>query len=109
VLDAAHLERLREALGGPRIAALIAGLPDDARPHRERLAAPDATRDLDHTRRAAHALKGIAANLGLRALAELTGEIEEACAEGGGERTAELCERVEAVWLESYARLREVP
>jgi signal transduction histidine kinase/FixJ family two-component response regulator/HPt (histidine-containing phosphotransfer) domain-containing protein len=106
VLDREHLRLLLEALGPGKVAALIDGLPDDAGPHRTRLDAASARGDLDETRGAAHALKGIAANLGLLALAELSGAIEEACAEGHGADAARLCGRVESVWLESYAELR---
>ena len=109
VLDREHLRLLLEALGQARVAKLIDGLPDDAGPHRERLAAASARGDLGEARRAAHALKGIAANLGLLALADLTGAIEEACAEGLGEDTARLCERVEEVWQEGYTELRRIP
>jgi signal transduction histidine kinase/FixJ family two-component response regulator len=106
VLDREHLRLLLEALGRGKVAALVDGLPDDAGPHRARLAAASARGDLDETRGAAHALKGIAANLGLLALAELSGAIEEACAEGHGADAARLCGRVESVWQESYAELR---
>jgi signal transduction histidine kinase/DNA-binding NarL/FixJ family response regulator len=109
VLDREHLQALLEALGQARVAALIEGLPDDAGPQRERLAAASARGDLEETRRAAHALKGIAANLGLLALAGLSGAIEEACAEGHGEDAARLCLRVDAVWQESYGELRRLP
>ena len=109
VLDRDHLRLLLDALGRSKVAALIDGVPDDARPHRERLAAASTRDDLGETRRAAHALKGIAANLGLLALAELTGAIEEACAEGHDEDVARLCQRVEAVWQESYTLLRRLP
>jgi signal transduction histidine kinase/DNA-binding NarL/FixJ family response regulator len=106
VLDAEHLRLLLEALGKSRVAALIEGLPEDAGSHRESLGAASARGDLAEVRRAAHALRGIAANLGLSALAELTGAIEEASVEGRGEEVARLCERVETVWQESYRSLR---
>jgi hypothetical protein len=108
LLDEDHLRRLQEALGASRIAALIDGLPADARPHRERLAAASARRDLDGMRAAAHALKGIAANLGLVRFAELGGEIEEACAGGRADEAARLCERIDASWEEAYERLRRL-
>jgi len=109
VLDREHLRLLLEALGRGKVRALIDGLPDDADPHRARLAAASERGDLDETRGAAHALKGIAANLGLLALAELSGAIEEACAEGHGADAARLCGRVENLWQESYAELRRLP
>jgi hypothetical protein len=104
VLDEAHLRLLQDALGAPKVTALIDALPEEARPHRERLAAggnPDDLRD------AAHALKGLALNLGLTALAELSGAIETACDAQRSDEVARLCEGVEAAWRESYARLRD--
>jgi signal transduction histidine kinase/DNA-binding NarL/FixJ family response regulator len=105
VLDREHLQALLEALGRARVAALIEGLPDDAGPHRARLAAASVRGDLEEARRAAHALKGIAANLGLLALARLSGAIEEACVEGLHEEAVRLCESVESVWQDSYTKL----
>jgi signal transduction histidine kinase/DNA-binding NarL/FixJ family response regulator len=109
VLDRAHLELLLGALGRGRVEALIEALPEDAAPHRQRLAATSSQGDREATRRAAHALKGIAANLGLLALADLTGAIEEACAEGQDAVADRLCRSVEAVWQESYTELRRLP
>jgi hypothetical protein len=104
VLDEAHLRLLRGALGASKLTALIDGLPEEARPHRERLATGG---DLDDLRSAAHALKGLALNLGLTALAELSGAIEAACDARQHDDAARLCERVEASWRESHARLRD--
>jgi hypothetical protein len=104
VLDEAHLRLLHDALGAPKVRALIDGLPEEARPHRERLASGG---DRDDLRSAAHALKGLALNLGLSALAELSGAIEAACEASQHEQAARLCERVEESWRESLARLRE--
>ena len=105
VLDEAHLHSLRAALGTERVASLIDALPEEARPHRERLAAAGREGDLGELRHAAHALKGLALNLGLGALAELSASIESACAAREREEAARLCERVEACWQESYASL----
>jgi CheY-like chemotaxis protein/HPt (histidine-containing phosphotransfer) domain-containing protein len=104
VLDEAHLRLLLDALGASKVTALIEGLSEEARPHRERLAAGG---DLDDLRSAAHALKGLALNLGLTALDELSGAIEAACETRQSEEAARLCERVQASWRESYARLRD--
>jgi HPt (histidine-containing phosphotransfer) domain-containing protein len=106
VLDEAYLNRLLDALGRARVAALVDGLPEESRPHRERIAAPSAPTDLDGTRRSAHALKGFAANLGLVHLAELSGAIEEACDSGDAPQVAELCPRVEPSWSDAFAALR---
>ena len=102
VLDEAHLRLLVDALGAPKVKVLIDGLPEEARPHRERLAASG---DLDDLRGAAHALKGLALNLGLTALAELSGAIEAACEAQRSDEVARLCTGVEERWQESYALL----
>jgi len=106
VLDEAYLHRLLDTLGRSRVAALVDGLPEESRPHREQIAASGAPTDLDGTRRAAHALKGFAANLGLVHLAELGGAIEEACSSGDVSLVAELCPRVEPSWSDAFAALR---
>jgi hypothetical protein len=105
VLDESHLRGLLGALGRERVAALIEALPEEARPHRERLAAADGGADLAELRRAAHALKGIALNLGLGALAELSGAIETACDGDRGDEARRLCAALEARWTEAYAVL----
>lgn len=51
-------------------------------------------------RSAAHALIGLASNLGLTAFAELGGAIEAACDARQHDEAARLCERVEASWRE---------
>jgi signal transduction histidine kinase/DNA-binding NarL/FixJ family response regulator len=107
VLDEDHLRRLFDALGPARVAALIDGLPEDARPHREQLVAASARNELDGMRNAAHALMGIAANLGMLSLSELSAAIEQACDEGRADAATQLCDGVTACWDEAYARLRE--
>jgi CheY-like chemotaxis protein/HPt (histidine-containing phosphotransfer) domain-containing protein len=102
VLDEAHLRLLQDALGAPKVTALIDALPEEARPHRERLAAGG---DPDDLRGAAHALRGLALNLGLTALAELSSAIETACDAQQGDEVARLCKGVEERWQESYALL----
>ena len=108
VLDEDHLRRLFDALAPARVAALIDGLPEDARPHREQLVAASARNDLDGMRNAAHALTGIAANLGMLSLSELSAAIEQACGEGRADAATQLCDGVTACWDEAYARLREL-
>ena len=74
---------LVDSLGAAKVAQLIAELPEHARPHRD--ASRRRARPMPISPRsqaAAHALTGMAANLGLTALAELTGSIEEACRAG---------------------------
>jgi CheY-like chemotaxis protein/HPt (histidine-containing phosphotransfer) domain-containing protein len=108
LLDEEYLRALLDALGGTKLAALIDGLPADSRSHRERLKEASARGDLDEARAAAHALTGIAANLGLRALADLTREVEQACAEGRGSAVSVLAARVSSVFDESYTCLRQM-
>jgi hypothetical protein len=48
----------------------------------------------------------MAASLGLTALAELTGAIEEACLEGRADRVAALCGRLEPSMDTALAGLR---
>jgi HPt (histidine-containing phosphotransfer) domain-containing protein len=62
--------------------------------------------DLVGVRAAAHSLSGMAASLGLTALSELTGTIEEACLEGGADRVAALCDRLDPSLDEALAELR---
>ena len=107
-LDRDYLRALQDALGQTKLAALIDGLPADARPHRDRLEAASARGDLEDARAAAHALTGIAANLGLRALGDLTREVERACAEGRGTAVSGLAARVSSVFDEGYTDLRQL-
>jgi HPt (histidine-containing phosphotransfer) domain-containing protein len=84
---------------------LISELPQHARPYRDRLGAARSDTDLAQMRAAAHALAGMAGNLGLTALAELTGAIEEACHEGRGAEAVSLCDRLDASFEDALARL----
>ena len=105
-IDESYLRLLVDSLGAAKVGHLISELPQHARPHRDRLAATarDDT-DLAQMRAAAHALAGMAANLGLTALAELTGAIEDACRAGGATEAASLCDRLDATFEAALARL----
>jgi signal transduction histidine kinase/FixJ family two-component response regulator/HPt (histidine-containing phosphotransfer) domain-containing protein len=105
IVDEAYFRLLVDALGATKVGELIAGLAEEARPHRERLAEARVRHDLTGVRAAAHALKGIAANLGLEALATLTGAIEEACVEGDAGRVGPLCHRLDASFDDALVRL----
>jgi HPt (histidine-containing phosphotransfer) domain-containing protein len=61
--------------------------------------------DLGQMRAAAHALTGMAANLGLTALADLTGAIEEACRAGHAGEAAALCQQLDATFEDVLARI----
>jgi signal transduction histidine kinase/HPt (histidine-containing phosphotransfer) domain-containing protein/ActR/RegA family two-component response regulator len=105
VVDEAYLRLLVDALGGPKVRELIAGMPADARGCRDRLPQALARGDLAGARGAAHGLRGIAANLGLTALADLAGAIEDACAAGAAERAAALSQELDARLAQALSRL----
>ena len=105
-IDEEHLRRLVDALGPAKVDELVATLAEDARLHRERLAEAQNLGDLAGVRVAAHALSGMTSSLGLTALSELTGAIEEACLEGQADRVAALSDRLDASMAAGLARLR---
>jgi CheY-like chemotaxis protein len=82
LLDEAYLRALVDALGAAQVAALAAALPEELAPHMQRLAPAASATEVTALRAPAHALKGVAANLGLSALAELAGAVEEAARAG---------------------------
>ena len=59
-------------------------------PHERRLTTAPPGTDVRTLRAPAHALKGVASNLGLAALAALAGAVEEAALEGDAARLAKL-------------------
>jgi signal transduction histidine kinase/CheY-like chemotaxis protein/HPt (histidine-containing phosphotransfer) domain-containing protein len=95
VVDEEHLRSLVDALGPAKVEALVAQLPEHAAAHRQQLADALVRGDLASARSAAHALSGMAGSLGLSALAELTGAIEQACFAGKAERAATLSDRLD--------------
>jgi two-component system sensor histidine kinase/response regulator len=105
VLDEEHLRLLVESLGPEKVKELVTELPEHMRPQRERLVEAQAVGDLGGVRAAAHVLTGMAASLGLTALSELTGAIEEACLEGQVERVATLGNRLDPSIDAALARL----
>ena len=105
-VDEDYLRQLAEALGPAKVEELVTALPEHVRPHRERLAEAQAMGDLAGVRAAAHALSGMAASLGLTALSERTGAIEEACLAGQADRVSALCDRLDPSLDEAFARLR---
>jgi CheY-like chemotaxis protein len=106
VLDEAYFAALVEAVGPAKFAEIVAGVSDDVGPHRQRLARAGARGELAEARAAAHALRGIAINLGLTALAELTAAIEDASLAGAPERVRALCGQMDECLAEALARLR---
>lgn len=104
-VDEGYLRLLVDSLGAAEVARLVAELPAHARPHRERLGAAAGEIDLPRMQAAAHALAGMAANLGLTALAELTAAIEEDCRAGRAKEAAALCGRLDASFADAMARI----
>jgi len=104
-IDELYVRLLVDSLGAAKVGQLIAELPQHARPHRERLAGVSAETDLGAVRTAAHTLTGMAANLGLTALAELTSAIEDACRAGRAEEAVSLCRRLDASFEGAVQRL----
>jgi len=90
LLDEAYLRALVDALGVAHVASLAAALPEEMDPHRRQLAAVAPGTDVTILRAPAHALKGVAANLGLSALAGLAGAMEEAARAGDAGRVEKL-------------------
>jgi HPt (histidine-containing phosphotransfer) domain-containing protein len=106
VVDEKHMRILVDALGPETVRKLIAGVPDDADGYRARLAEACMRGDLSGARAAAHGLKGIAANLGLTALAELAGAMENACVAGNTDRLISLSTELDACLDQALARLQ---
>ena len=104
-IDESYVRLLVDSLGAAKVGQLISELPEHARPHRERLGTARGESDLAPMQAAAHALAGMAANLGLTALAELTGAMAEACREGRAAEAAALCDRLDASFDDALARL----
>jgi hypothetical protein len=107
-IDESYLRLLAESIGAPKVRQLIADLPEHARPQRELLGTACAERDVPAIRASAHALGGIAANLGLAALADVAGSIEQACLEARLDEIPPLCDRLVACLDASLARLGEL-
>jgi CheY-like chemotaxis protein len=104
-IDEAYVRLLIDSLGAVKVGQLISELPQHARPHRDLLAAARDDMDLGQMRAAAHALTGMAANLGLTALADLTGAIEEACRAGHRAEAASLCAQLDASFEDAVVRI----
>ena len=106
LLDEAYLRALVEALGAAHVAALAAGLPEEMDAHLRRLTGVVPGTDVTALRAAAHALKGVAANLGLSALAAVAGAVEEAAHAGDAGRVGKLAADLSGCADASLAALR---
>jgi CheY-like chemotaxis protein/HPt (histidine-containing phosphotransfer) domain-containing protein len=99
-IDESYVEMLLDSLGAAKVGELIRDLPGHARPHRDRLGQSRASGDAVQLAAAAHALTGMAANLGLTGPAELSAAIEDACRHGRVADVGALCEQ----WSQSFDR-----
>ena len=106
LVDEAHLGSLVDALGGAQVASLAASLVDEMDVHRRALASAAPETDVTALRAPAHALKGLAANFGLSALAALAGALEDAARAGDAARFAKLSADVPGCADASLAALR---
>jgi CheY-like chemotaxis protein len=91
LLDTTYLSALVDALGTAHVAALAEALPKEIEPHQRLLTTATPGGDVTRLRAPAHALKGVAGNLGLSALAGLAGAVEEAALAGDPVRVTKLC------------------
>jgi signal transduction histidine kinase/HPt (histidine-containing phosphotransfer) domain-containing protein len=89
-IDEDHFARLRRGLSPDTLAMLIGACVDEVRSRARSLDGAAAAADLPTLQREAHALRGGAANYGLRELAERAGEIESAARESRGEEAVAL-------------------
>jgi signal transduction histidine kinase/DNA-binding NarL/FixJ family response regulator/HPt (histidine-containing phosphotransfer) domain-containing protein len=105
-VDESYVEMLLDSLGATKMGELVRDLPGHAQPHRERLAQSRASGDAVQMAAAAHALTGMAANLGLTGPAELSAAIEEGCRNGRAREVGSLCEQWSVRFDRSIARLR---
>ncbi len=76
IIDDAKLARLRSAIGGDELRALLDALPDEAARCLGALRETVARDDLDATRRIAHTMKGLAGNFGLARLEQAAAKLE---------------------------------
>ena len=108
-IDRAYLDLLVESLGAAKVRQFILELPAHARPRQEELARARAAHDLAALRAAAHAIHGLAVNLGLAQLADVTGRLEEASAAGHLDSSVSLCDEVDAALDATLREVRELP
>ena len=89
-IDEDHFARLRRGLSPDTLAMLIGACVDEVRSRARSLDGAAASSDLAALQREAHALRGGAANYGLRELAARAEEIEHAAREARGEEAVAL-------------------
>jgi CheY-like chemotaxis protein/HPt (histidine-containing phosphotransfer) domain-containing protein len=106
LLDEEYLRALIDALGAAHVAALATALPEEMDAHLQQLTSVLPGIDVTTLRAPAHALKGVAANLGLSALAAVAGAVEEAARAGDAGRVEKLAADVRGCADASLAALR---
>jgi len=106
LLDEAYLRALVDALGTAHVAALATALPEEMDAHLRQLTSVPPGLDVTVLRAPAHALKGVAANLGLSALAAVAGAVEEAARAGDAGRVGKLAADLRGCTDASLAALR---
>jgi HPt (histidine-containing phosphotransfer) domain-containing protein len=89
-IDEDHFARLRRGLSPDTLAMLIGACVDEVRQRARALDGAAAAADLPMLQREAHALRGGAANYGLRELAERAAAIEHAARDGRAEEAMGL-------------------
>jgi HPt (histidine-containing phosphotransfer) domain-containing protein len=78
-LDETVLDDLASALGGPAVADMLPTFVANMVEYRDRLATAIANADMDEVKRAAHAMKGLAAQFGAPRVSLLARQIEHDC------------------------------
>jgi signal transduction histidine kinase/HPt (histidine-containing phosphotransfer) domain-containing protein/ActR/RegA family two-component response regulator len=107
LVDHGYLDLLVESLGAAKVQELLRAFEQHARPFRDQLTHARAGGDPRSAHAAAHALHGMAANLGLAGVADVAAELEEACAEGAVDRAIRLCAELEACVETTLRHLRD--
>jgi len=105
LLDTDLLRRRSSALGPERFEHILGLLRATGEEAVRRLPQSQARGELDEVADLAHRLSGAAANVGLPALAQLAGDLEDAARRGETERAALLCQDAQRVYEESIEAL----
>ncbi|WP_158639251.1 PAS-domain containing protein [Elioraea rosea] len=105
-IDADHFARLRRGLSPDTLVMLIGACVDEVRQRSRSLDTAAAASDLPMLQREAHALRGGAANYGLRELAERAAAIEHAARAGNGEEAIAIVRELGDVVDRALAALK---
>ena len=105
-IDADHFARLRRGLSPDTLVMLIGACIDEVRQRSRTLDGAAAAADLPMLQREAHALRGGAANYGLRELADRAAAIERAARDGQGEEAIAIVRELGDVVDRALAALK---